>query len=87
MCFEPPETGLLSRPPRNVRKERMANSRLLLQAYGFLGIIESLCAMSMSVTTPLSFQNDPFDIDVLMHACPGRFGTCSVMACRFPRWP
>ncbi|KAF8493698.1 sodium-potassium ATPase [Russula emetica] len=48
MCFEPPETGLLSRPPRNVRKERLANGRLLLQAYGFLGILESLCAMSMS---------------------------------------
>ncbi len=50
MCLEPPETGLLSRPPRNVRKERMANIRLLLHAYGFLGILESLCAMSMSVT-------------------------------------
>ncbi|KAH9965074.1 sodium-potassium ATPase [Russula compacta] len=48
MCMEPPESGLLSRPPRNVRKERLANLRLLLQAYGFLGIIESVCAMSMS---------------------------------------
>ncbi|KAI0246247.1 sodium-potassium ATPase [Lactifluus subvellereus] len=48
MCLEPPESGLLSRPPRNVRKERLANSRLLLQAYGLLGIIESLCAMAMS---------------------------------------
>lgn len=47
--MEPPESGLLSRPPRNVRKERLANLRLLLQAYGFLGIIESVCAMSMSV--------------------------------------
>ena len=47
MCLEPPESGLLSRPPRNVRKERLANSRLLLQAYGFLGVLESLCAMSM----------------------------------------
>ncbi|KAH9965077.1 sodium-potassium ATPase [Russula compacta] len=48
MCLEPPETGLLSRPPRNVRKDRLANIRLLFHAYGFLGIIESLCAMSMS---------------------------------------
>ena len=55
MCFEPPESGLLSRPPRNVRKDRLANSRLLLHAYGFLGILESLCAMSMSVCLPLSF--------------------------------
>ncbi|KAH9172572.1 sodium-potassium ATPase [Lactarius sanguifluus] len=48
MCFEPPESGLLSRPPRNIRKDRLANIRLLLHAYGFLGILESLCAMSMS---------------------------------------
>jgi sodium/potassium-transporting ATPase subunit alpha len=53
MCFEPPESGLLSRPPRNVRTDRLANFRLLLHAYGFLGILESLCAMSMSVL-PLS---------------------------------
>lgn len=49
MCLEPPESGLLSRPPRNVRTERLANGRLLLHAYGFLGILESLCAMAMSV--------------------------------------
>jgi magnesium-transporting ATPase (P-type) len=53
MCLEPPESGLLSRPPRNVRKERLANGRLLLQAYVFLGVLESLCAMSMWVR-PLS---------------------------------
>ena len=49
MCFEPPETGLLSRPPRDVKKERLADWRLLVHAYGFLGILESLCAMSMCV--------------------------------------
>jgi magnesium-transporting ATPase (P-type) len=49
MCFEPPESGLLNRPPRNVRTDRLANFRLLLHAYGFLGVLESLCAMSMSV--------------------------------------
>ena len=47
MCLEPPESGLLSRPPRNVKKERLANGGLLLQAYDFLGILESLCAMAM----------------------------------------
>jgi hypothetical protein len=47
MCLEPPESGLLSRPPRNVRKERLVNGRLILHAYVFLGIIESLCAMTM----------------------------------------
>lgn len=48
MCFEPPESGLLSRAPRNVHTDRLADWRLLLHAYGFLGVTESLCAMSMS---------------------------------------
>ena len=60
MCFEPPESGLLSRPPRNVRKDRLANFRLLLQAYGFLGILESLCAMSMSVCFPFVVRSPLF---------------------------
>ena len=50
LCLEKPETGLLERPPRNIKKERLADLRLLLQAYGFLGILESLCALSMWVT-------------------------------------
>jgi hypothetical protein len=83
MCLEPPESGLLSRPPRNVRKERLANWRLLLQAYGFLGIIESLCAMSMSVHTVfLLSKRFKFSDD---GPCPGRFGTCNAMAYLFRR--
>ncbi|PIL32102.1 transporter [Ganoderma sinense ZZ0214-1] len=48
LCLEKPETGLLERPPRNIKKQRLADLRLLLQAYCFLGILETLCAMSMS---------------------------------------
>lgn len=48
MCLEKPETGLLQRKPRNVKKDRLVNWKLLLQAYGFLGVLETLCAMSMS---------------------------------------
>ncbi|KAI0064776.1 sodium-potassium ATPase [Artomyces pyxidatus] len=48
MCFEPPESGLLSRPPRNTKTERLADWRLLLHAYWFLGAIETICAFSMS---------------------------------------
>ncbi|KAL6302232.1 sodium-potassium ATPase [Sparassis latifolia] len=48
LCMEKPEMGLLERKPRNVKTERLANWRLMLQAYGFLGMLESLCAMSMS---------------------------------------
>ena len=49
LCMEPPEDGLLLRKPRNIKKDRLADWRLLLHAYGFLGVIESLCAMSMLV--------------------------------------
>lgn len=62
MCLEPPESGLLSRPPRNVRKERLANGRLILHAYVFLGIIESLCAMAMLVSQALIYFS-PQNID------------------------
>jgi magnesium-transporting ATPase (P-type) len=56
MCFEPPEQGLLSRPPRDVKKERLADWRLLLQAYAFLGVLESLCAMGMCVDPSYTLQ-------------------------------
>ncbi|KAF8512193.1 sodium-potassium ATPase [Gautieria morchelliformis] len=48
LCMEQPESGLLRRRPRNVKTERLVDWRLLLQAYGFLGVLESLCAMSIS---------------------------------------
>ncbi|QRW07373.1 sodium/potassium-transporting ATPase subunit alpha [Ceratobasidium sp. AG-Ba] len=48
LALEKPEQGLLSRRPRNVKTDRLADWRLLAHAYLFLGVIESLCAMSMS---------------------------------------
>ena len=47
LCFEKPESGVLTRPPRNPKKDRLINWRFLLQAYFFLGLIESLCASAM----------------------------------------
>ena len=52
LCLEKPESGLLERPPRNVKTERLADWKLLLHAYGFLGVVESLCAMSMYAMLP-----------------------------------
>jgi sodium/potassium-transporting ATPase subunit alpha len=48
LCFEKPEAGLLTRPPRDTRKDKLVNWKLLFHAYFFLGLIESLCAMSMA---------------------------------------
>ena len=40
LCYEQPEADVLLRPPRNVKKDRLANARLLCHAYFFIGIIE-----------------------------------------------
>jgi sodium/potassium-transporting ATPase subunit alpha len=48
MCFEKPEAGLLLRKPRNTKKDRLVDWRLLVHAYCFLGLVETLCAMSMA---------------------------------------
>ncbi|OCF61244.1 hypothetical protein L486_00890 [Kwoniella mangroviensis CBS 10435] len=48
MCFEKPEAGLLTRPPRDTKKDKLVNWKFLLHAYGFLGLLESLAAMSMA---------------------------------------
>ena len=37
----------LSRSACNEKKERLANSCLLVQAYGFLSILELLCALRL----------------------------------------
>ncbi len=42
---EPPEPGILKRPPRSIR-ERLLSSRLLARAYLFLGPIEAIASMS-----------------------------------------
>ena len=41
---EPPESGLMDRPPR-ARTERLLSLRRLAHAYGFLGVIEAALAM------------------------------------------
>ncbi|WVQ84457.1 hypothetical protein IAT38_006609 [Cryptococcus sp. DSM 104549] len=48
MCFEKPEAGLLLRKPRDTKRDRLVDVKLLGHAYGFLGLLESLCAMSMA---------------------------------------
>ncbi|KAI9472200.1 MAG: hypothetical protein EXX96DRAFT_642713 [Benjaminiella poitrasii] len=40
-----PEIGLLDRPPRRPRHDRLVNSKLLLHAYGFIGLMEMLSSM------------------------------------------
>jgi tryptophan-rich sensory protein len=46
LVYEKPEADLLQRKPRDRGADRLANSRLLCHAYFFLGILETLTAMT-----------------------------------------
>ncbi|KAJ7583582.1 hypothetical protein C8J56DRAFT_213171 [Mycena floridula] len=46
MVYEKPESDLLLRKPRDPKKDRLVDWKLLLHAYFFLGILESLTAMT-----------------------------------------
>ncbi|KAJ9117762.1 hypothetical protein QFC20_000040 [Naganishia adeliensis] len=48
LCFEKPESGLLLMKPRNTKKDRLVDWKLLFQAYFVFGLLESLCASSMA---------------------------------------
>jgi sodium/potassium-transporting ATPase subunit alpha len=48
LVFEKPEADLLTRPPRNQKTDRLANPKLILHAYGFIGIIECFTSMTMA---------------------------------------
>lgn len=44
LAYEKPESDVLLRPPRVPKKDRLVNTRLILYAYGFIGVYE--CAIS-----------------------------------------
>ncbi|CCG83761.1 protein of unknown function [Taphrina deformans PYCC 5710] len=48
LAFEQPEADLLLRRPRNVKTDRLADWKLLLHAYVFLGIPECLVSFAMA---------------------------------------
>ncbi|KAI7864516.1 hypothetical protein BDF14DRAFT_1834045 [Spinellus fusiger] len=47
LMMEKPEAGLLTRPPRRPKDDRLVNIRLLGQAYGFIGLMEMVSSMFM----------------------------------------
>ncbi|RPA91486.1 P-type ATPase-like protein [Choiromyces venosus 120613-1] len=48
LAFEQPENDILTRRPRNTKKDHLVDAKLLFQVYGMLGIIECTCSMSMA---------------------------------------
>lgn len=47
LAYEKPEADVLTRPPRNAKKDRLVNWKLVLQAYGFIGVLETVSAFAM----------------------------------------
>lgn len=48
LAFEKPEADVLLRPPRNIKKDRLVDAKLLLQSFGFVGMIECTVSFAMS---------------------------------------
>ncbi|PGH07327.1 hypothetical protein GX51_01871 [Blastomyces parvus] len=44
LAYEKPEADVLLRPPRDPKKDRLVNAKLIFHAYGFIGVYE--CALS-----------------------------------------
>lgn len=48
LAYEKPEADVLLRPPRRPKKDKLVDPQLILQSYGFIGVLETLCSFSMS---------------------------------------
>jgi sodium/potassium-transporting ATPase subunit alpha len=48
LAYEKPEANVMLRPPRDIHNDRLVDWRLLLQAYGLVGILETTCSFAMS---------------------------------------
>jgi sodium/potassium-transporting ATPase subunit alpha len=48
LAYEKPEADVMLRKPRDPKKEHLVDWKLLLQAYGFIGTIESVLSFTMS---------------------------------------
>lgn len=48
LAFEKPESDVLLRPPRDMKKDRLVDWKLMLQSFGFIGMIECTSSFAMS---------------------------------------
>jgi sodium/potassium-transporting ATPase subunit alpha len=48
IAYEKPEADVLTRPPRNPKKDRLVDWKLILYAYGFIGVLETVASFAMS---------------------------------------
>ncbi|PBP17187.1 Na,H/K antiporter P-type ATPase [Diplocarpon rosae] len=48
LAYETPEADVLLRKPRKPRTDRLVDWQLIVQAYGFIGVFETVCSFVMS---------------------------------------
>jgi sodium/potassium-transporting ATPase subunit alpha len=48
LAYEVAEADVLSRPPRNPKKDRLVDWKLMLQSYGFIGVLQTIASFAMS---------------------------------------
>ena len=48
IAYEKPEADVLLRPPRNPKKERLVDWKLIIHAYGYVGVIEAVSSFAMA---------------------------------------
>jgi sodium/potassium-transporting ATPase subunit alpha len=48
LAYETPEADLLMRPPRKIGVDRLVDWKLIMQSYGFVGIVETTTSFAMS---------------------------------------
>ncbi|KAJ7062790.1 hypothetical protein C8F01DRAFT_1230384 [Mycena amicta] len=60
LVYEKPEADLLLRKPRNRKKDRLADIKLLIHAYLFLGVLESLTSMTAAFYFGFERNGVPF---------------------------
>ncbi|KAF3927124.1 hypothetical protein AA313_de0209440 [Arthrobotrys entomopaga] len=48
LAYEAPEADVLLRPPRDLKKDRLVDWKLLLQAYGLIGLTETVTSFAMA---------------------------------------
>ncbi|KAF2856696.1 Na/K ATPase-like protein alpha 1 subunit [Plenodomus tracheiphilus IPT5] len=48
LAYEKPEADLMLRPPRNPKKDRLVNTRLIFHAYFFIGLLQCFLSFTMA---------------------------------------
>jgi sodium/potassium-transporting ATPase subunit alpha len=48
LAYEKPEADVLLRPPRKIGTDRLVDWKLILQSYGFIGVLETTASFAMS---------------------------------------